>query len=262
MIVYQNQNSGRKYHFWSSSHENYSMAAHLHNNTEIVYVKSGCLTVKMDGERYDVKSGEAVIVLPHRIHEYINESGNSVCGAIFSNDFIPIFFEKIGDDLPENPVYKVSDRALWTEKLLTIKHKDYLSIASFLYEALGDAEKNITWAKKKTGNGDLIQGAINFISDNFRDDITLCDMAKKLGYNEKYLSYTLHTVTNMNFRRLLSSYRINFAKELISKNVKKVSMVDVALQSGFSSLASFNRNFKEVEGISPSEYRKNLGITK
>ena len=262
MIVYQNQNSGKKYHFWSSSSENYSIAAHLHDYTEVVYVKSGCLTVKLDSERYDVHAGEAVIVLPHRVHEYINESGNSVCGVIFSNGFVPIFFEKIGNTLPENPVYRVSDETLWTEKLKSIDRKDYLNIASFLYEALADAERNILWVEKKTGNGELIQEAINFISDNFRENITLSDLAKKLGYNEKYLSYTLHTVTNMNFRRLLSSYRINFAKELISPKNKKVSMVDAALASGFSSLASFNRNFREIEGISPSEYRKNLGITK
>ncbi len=264
MIVYQNQNSGKKYHFWSSSSENYSIAAHLHDFTEIIYVKSGCLTVIMDGERYYVHEGEAVIVLPHRIHEYINEKENSVCGAIFSNDFIPIFFEKIEGFLPENPVYKVSDKTLWTEKLEKVKRNDYLMIASFLYEACSDAAKNISWVEKKTGNGELIQEAINFISDNFCENITLSDLAKKLGYNEKYLSYTLHTVTNMHFRRLLASYRINYAKELIAERGKKVSMVDVALASGFSSLASFNRNFRELEGISPSEYkkRKNLGITK
>ena len=106
-------------------------------------------------------------------------------GVIFSNGFVPIFFEKIGNALPENPAYMVSDKTLWTEKLKSIDRKDYLNIASFLYEALADVEKN-----------------------------------------------------------------------------KKVSMVDAALASGFSSLASFNRNFREIEGVSPSEYRKNLGITK
>ncbi len=264
MIVYQNQNSGKKYHFHSAYSENYYMAAHLHDFTEVIYVKSGCLTVKMDGERYDVKEGEAVIVLPNRIHEYISEKENSVCGVIFSNDFIPIFFDKIGNSLPEYPVYKVSDKTLWTEKLLRVNRRDYLNIASLLYELCGDAEKNIVWTERKSENGALIQEAINFISDNFRENITLSDLAKKLGYNEKYLSYTLHTVTNMNFRRLLSSYRINFAKEVISETAKRVSMVDVALGSGFSSLASFNRNFREIEGISPSEYRKrkSLGILK
>ena len=96
MIVYQNQNSGKKYHFWSSSSENYSIAAHLHDYTEVVYVKSGCLTVKLDSERYDVHAGEAVIVLPHRVHEYINESGNSVCGVIFQMDLFRYFLKRLG----------------------------------------------------------------------------------------------------------------------------------------------------------------------
>ncbi len=262
MIVYQNQNSGKKLHFWKSTQENYKMAAHLHEFTEFIYVKKGILYAVVDGVKYEVSEGEVLIILPNRIHEYTGEEENSVCGVIFSNDFVPLFFSSIGSRLPETPVYKVADKTLWTEKLERVKLKDYLNIASFLYEACADAEKNITWIERKEGSGELIQEAINFVSEYFRENITLKDMAKKLGYNEKYLSHTLHTILNMNFRYLLSSYRVAFAKTLLSEKDIKISVTDIAHSSGFTSIASFNRNFRELEGISPSEYRKrkNLGI--
>jgi AraC-like DNA-binding protein len=61
----------------------------------------------------------------------------------------------------------------------------------------------------------------------------------------------------MNFREFLGSYRIDYAKHLLSDSKDPfIRILDVALESGFSSINSFNRCFKEVTGMTPSEYRK------
>ena len=46
------------------------------------------------------------------------------------------------------------------------------------------------------------------------------------------------------------------AESLISN--PKAHMIDIAYDSGFSSISSFNRAFKKIKGISPSEFRKTL----
>jgi AraC-like DNA-binding protein len=61
----------------------------------------------------------------------------------------------------------------------------------------------------------------------------------------------------MNFRTFLASYRVNFAKHLLrSKGARSLRISDIALQSGFSSINSFNRAFREITGVTPSEYRR------
>jgi len=79
-------------------------------------------------------------------------------------------------------------------------------------------------------------------------------MSKELGYHEKYLSSTLHSLTKMNFRTFLATYRINHAKSLLKSSESTIA--EIAMDSGFASLNTFNRVFKDITGTTPSEYRK------
>ena len=109
---------------------------------------------------------------------------------------------------------------------------------------------------EKAGHTDsiLYQKVISYISKNFRENISLKSIAKEFGYNEKYLSYSLHGLTGIHFSKLVTQYRVEYAKKLLSDQSMKISWV--AMQSGFSALNSFNRMFKEMTGITPTQYRK------
>ena len=74
--------------------------------------------------------------------------------------------------------------------------------------------------------------------------------------DEKYLSSNIHTLTGMNFAKFRSIYRINHAKQLL--NNEAVSICEAAFSSGFSSINTFNRVFKEFVGTTPTDYRKGI----
>ena len=80
-------------------------------------------------------------------------------------------------------------------------------------------------------------------------------MAKTLGYNEKYLSHTLHNLTGIHFRRFVSFYRINCAKRLLVDD-RCMNVSEIATNCGFNALNTFNREFKAIVGMTPGEYRK------
>ena len=80
------------------------------------------------------------------------------------------------------------------------------------------------------------------------------NLGESLKYNTKYLSHALHSLTGINFRRLLNVYRVNHAKALL-KNDKNKSIAYVAEESGFGALNTFNREFKNLVGLTPREYR-------
>jgi len=53
----------------------------------------------------------------------------------------------------------------------------------------------------------------------------------------------------------LNEYRINYVKKLISENnLQKVTLMYIYTEAGFSNQATFNRVFKQIEGVTPSEY--------
>ena len=59
-----------------------------------------------------------------------------------------------------------------------------------------------------------------------------------------------------NFRTYLQSYRLKAAKEDLANPAKRdVTILEIALNAGFNSISTFNRVFKQAEGISPKAYR-------
>jgi len=95
--------------------------------------------------------------------------------------------------------------------------------------------------------------------ENYKNDhLTIDKVAKKLRTNRTYLSESINTHYNMNFSRWLNEIRIKESRKLLSsEKYDKYSIEGIANMVGFSSISSFNSNFKMITGITPSFFRKN-----
>jgi len=80
------------------------------------------------------------------------------------------------------------------------------------------------------------------------------DLARELGESETVISKVVNLHFEKSFPQLVSEHRVEDAKRLLDQTDAPVKTV--AEEVGFNSLASFNRVFKELSGISPSAYRK------
>ena len=97
---------------------------------------------------------------------------------------------------------------------------------------------------------------ISYLSSNFKNPVSLKNISKEFGYNEKYLSSTLYNFTKTRFNDLLASYRVAYVKNKISQ-IPNIKINVIAFEAGFESLNTFNRQFKKITGMTPSAY-KNL----
>jgi AraC-like DNA-binding protein len=89
--------------------------------------------------------------------------------------------------------------------------------------------------------------------------ITLKKLAVDLGITSESLSLVVNQTFEMGFRDLMNTYRINHVKKLLRENTRTdLSILDIALDSGFNSQASFYRAFNKFEGMSPKNYLANL----
>lgn len=257
MIEYHAENSGKFKEYRTKPHENWVIPPHLHEFSEIAYVYEGELTVYINDKKYIVPKNHLIMILPNRVHEYSDETPSKIQCAVFSNDLIPAFFDKIGDFDLENPVVDFSEQTWLLNDLARVRWDNLIKITGLLYLVLDRVLSQTQISEIEIKEQIIYKSAIRIISQSFTEDITLKDLAKKLGYHEKYLSSALHSLTKMNFREFLASYRINHAKRLLkSKEGKDLRIIDVALKSGFSSINTFNRVFKENTGKTPLQYKK------
>lgn len=263
MIFYQHENFGKTYEYRSNPHTNWKVPPHIHEFSEIAFPLSGVMTVYIGGKKYEVHPGELVFILPNQIHEYTDETASAMRCAVFSNDHIPCFFQTVKDTVPASPVVDLSDAPELLRAIDTAAPTETMKLCGLLHLVCDRLLKQNEFVPRTAGDHTMFHEAIRYISENFRQDIKLSDVAKKLGYHEKYLSGALHALTNMNFRTLLASYRISCAKELLrAESARSLRISDVALQCGFSSINTFHRAFREITGTTPKQYLAGKHATK
>lgn len=256
MLIYQSENIGSNYEFRSHCHHNWSVPPHIHEYSEILYTISGCATMYLDGVKRTIPQGHMAFIMPNHIHAYTDETPAYVRCAVFSNDFIPAFFERYQNQVPTEPVIDLTDRAGMIEELAQTATDDIVRLSGLLNLLFAELPRRTELQEHHLRDTSLYMAAINYISTHFLTDFTLRDMARELGYHEKYLSPALHTLTGMNFRTFLASYRIDYAKSLLRSGKSQVNISEIALQCGFPSINTFNRTFKQMTGLTPSEYRQ------
>jgi AraC-like DNA-binding protein len=93
-------------------------------------------------------------------------------------------------------------------------------------------------------------------------DLTLPKLAQYTGTNRSYLSKFINDNYNQNFKQFVNSYRIREAEELLSDMETNESIISISSICGFNSYDTFNRCFKDKNGISPSEYQKETAKSK
>lgn len=95
-----------------------------------------------------------------------------------------------------------------------------------------------------------------YLKDNFRKRINLGIISKEFNLNTNEITKVFKSHFNRSIVDYMIELRINYTKELLKKT--KLSIYEIALDSGYTTISNFNRQFKEVNGMTPMEYRKSL----
>lgn len=98
-----------------------------------------------------------------------------------------------------------------------------------------------------------------FISDNFRRDIPLTEVAKTANMTVPAFCRYFKKVTGKTFVTYLTNFRVVFACKLLGDEHSTIA--EVGYDAGFNSLSQFNRAFKRHIGRTPTQYRADLRKT-
>ena len=190
-----------------------------------------------------------------------------IAGEVFR--LIWYFIDLIMDDLPFEQD--------WWWHLFTVAIIIYVAIQAYYQHqhprhdylpivpdrTVPDTENNKT--KAEIQENPEWQGLKNKIIDLFENDqlyldpnLSLSDVARRLKTNTSILSAAINQGFNKNFNDFVNQYRIEeFLSQIKDVKNSHLTMLAVALDSGFNSKSTFNRAFKKMMGSSPSEYLEN-----
>jgi two-component system response regulator YesN len=95
--------------------------------------------------------------------------------------------------------------------------------------------------------------ATQYIQENFDKDLNMAMVSNHVSFNYSYFSQAFKEYTGESFVHYLKKLRIERARELLATTDFKV--YEISERAGFENVKHFSRVFKEMEGVSPQEYR-------
>lgn len=104
-------------------------------------------------------------------------------------------------------------------------------------------------------NHERIQKAVEYIRENYQKDLNMAMVSNYVSMNYSLFSVTFKEYTGVNFVNYLKDIRMEQAKKLLVQTEEKI--VDISKMVGYENEKYFMKTFRNVCGVSPSEYRKN-----
>jgi AraC-like DNA-binding protein/ligand-binding sensor protein len=133
-----------------------------------------------------------------------------------------------------------------------------VKLLQFFADQLGALANQIV-LQQKNAEPVQITRARQFIEKNYKEDLSLADVAREAGMSAFYFCKVFKKATGTNFTQYVSRVRVEKAKNLLLNLNFRIS--EIAFEVGFQSLTHFNRVFRGIAGTSPTEFRQQLPST-
>jgi AraC-like DNA-binding protein len=137
------------------------------------------------------------------------------------------------------------------------KYRSAIGLLKLLAQHLSHMSNQLVLQRTRT-EVPTIALARQFIAANYAEPIRLRHVAEAVRISTFYFCKQFKKTTGINFSTYLARFRVEKAKGLLLNPHRRVS--EVGFDAGFESLGNFNRMFKRIVGLNPTNYRASLGI--
>ena len=117
-------------------------------------------------------------------------------------------------------------------------------------------ENNLMYDVNSRSYNIYVRKAIHHIHRNYNKDISMDDLCEKLNINKSYFCNLFKKSTNQTFSNFLNYFRVEKSKKLLEDPT--LSLLDVALEVGFTNQNYYTIVFKKLTNQTPSAYRKEI----
>ena len=249
---------------------------HDHSAVEILLTMEGSVTYTVEDSVYEVRKGEVLIIPPDTPHSLSMGEGSSRYLFLFEPEGIlsmrdiktlaPHFHRPfhLRDGSDAHVRIRETLRRLQDvyEKRELMWNAVCYSYLLRIYAILGQRYLNGVRPRSadsgRIAESEVITAAMTYINNHYRQDLSLEDVAGFAGFSRYYFSRSFKKQTGYSFKDYLCQKRLQVAMDLLIRSDKP--MKDVAAESGFGSVATFNRVFRERKGCTPTQFRAIYGM--
>jgi len=255
---------------------NYQM--HWHSYGEFLLVGPGETNIYQVGKNiYHLSEGDFVLAWPMQMHGIIDADREHSLVIQFSNAFINSLFDLqrimhlyrnlhvVRSDAHPELASRLRDIAGKMKEIFFSGEDDreirccmlLMEFMLTLFDHRGELDPELIKSEQTEYTDDVKRRMIkvtDYIKNNLTaDDLSQGAMAEMVGISRDYFSRIFKNVTGMNYNKWLNMIRLEKASELLAQEGR--TLTEVAMLSGFQSIPSFNRVFREEKGMAPGEYR-------
>lgn len=241
----------------------------VHTDVEFFYVLDGTAIFTVEDKQYRLPRDNFLVVNVDKAHSYTSEgdflaacihiSYSELCALMKQS---MVFFwcnTAISSNEASDELRRVFQKIVSEE--YTNQNKNVIYLNSLFYEFLHVLTSDFLLNKEnshyteETHKFDARKHEIaEFIQLNFDKPISLEDLSKQMFLSYAYLSKYIKRHFGMGFAEYLNQVRLNFAvSQLLHSDL---SIVRIAMESGFASSAALNKAFKQTYNMTPTEYRR------
>jgi AraC-like DNA-binding protein len=254
-------------------------AAHWHAQVEVNYVVRGWVHYKMSGHETRLNAGDLTLFwggLPHQLDDAADD-------VVYAGGHLPLvhFFRL---RLPQDVQSKLMQGATLITRATDVsdtlnfaRWNDYARSGDPMKAGMAVDELLLRIERIRFDDYTLLPGTANsanaiagldhqsspvvvricdFIADNFREDIDSVDIACAADIHPKYAMSVFKKSTGMTLNDYVNLMRLSYAQALLMQ--EEANVLQVAMDSGFGSLSAFNKSFRKIAGMSPTDFRRDV----
>lgn len=270
------------YSYYKSNIPEYfaNVPLHWHSEFEINYILEGGGEFICGDNRFISESGDIVIIPPNLLHAVY-----PIEGTVHIYDTIVFNQEMLGsldnDRSAAECIRPIINGSFSVNCRITRSHQYYDELKTTVENIISCAKGNtaqldmllksellrLFWLLENSGDiypknetdfdrSDLIRPAVEYISENYKENITVAQLADTVHLSRSYFMHCFKQIAGIGAIEYIMQLRIKAVRELLLNTDKTVA--DIAFECGFRNLSNFNRQFRNITGCTPGEYRKRI----
>ncbi len=265
------------YQKFSESKETKNNGWHYHPEMELVYIKGGSGKRQIGSHVSYFRDGDLILIgsnLPHcgftdRLTGNKSETLVHMKADFLGSDFFDIpemkNIQKLFEVAKGGIAFFGKTKTKVGEKMEILEYQtDFqrlLSILNILNQlAISEEIKVLNGEgfsmETEVKDNDRINIVFNHVKANFKEDISLDEIANIVSMTVPSFCRYFKKITNKTFTQFVNEYRLVHASKLLAE--QPISITQVCYDSGFNNFSHFNKSFKAFTGQNPSEYRNQL----
>jgi AraC-like DNA-binding protein len=260
---------------WIREYGNDTDILHFHNFLEIGYCVEGGGTMNYVGKKHPYTKGSITVVPPNYIHHTNSYPGEKCHWEYLFVDVESVLEKQFPGRLPlrtwfiqsiyRNALVMHQETSSKIADLILAVMDEHRSKGKYYKESVKGLLQSLIVCLARLSDDDMeevstgmsvsaIAPAIDYVAKHYREKITILSLAETCHLSETHFRRLFSQSMNISPQAYINLIRIEEVCKLLQTTEESIS--EIAVKCGFMTPSTLNRNFKEIVGMSPMQFRK------